>query len=220
MAGRITIIKDGIHPSVTGSIIEPVTLSYIDRKRIDSILGCELTDADVEMLCSGLELVLHLQHVNDDSPTSQDAKETLKAILREVDNDKVLMAYDGGNGPDSKTSELLVKQLYDMEVKSFDQVSAEQIRKAARAILAKPQTAKNGRPQEIWRPQFARFARNAWAKLGRADNKAYIDGASEEESPFLSFALVLSKAITPCDDAALKADAVIKILNPRKAIKR
>jgi hypothetical protein len=216
MAGRITF-KSGIDQSVIGSIVEPVTLSNTDRKRIENILSRELTDEDIAMLCSGLEFIYHLQHMNDDSPTSQDSKESLKAIDRETDEYEVLRAYDGGNGPDSQTSPMLLRQLHKMGFKSFDDVPAESIREAARAILANFPTAINGRPQEIWRPYFAQFATSAWAKLGRRD-KAYVDSASEQPSPFLGFAIALCASITRNGNSVLSADAVLKILKPRKAV--
>jgi hypothetical protein len=202
-----------------GAIVAPVTLSHVDRERIESILFRELTSEEVTMLCDALEFIFHIRHMNDDSPSSQDSKESLKAIVREADDYEVLRAYDGGNGPDSQTSPMLIGQLYKMGFKSFQAVPAESIREAATTILANFPTGINGRPQEIWRPRFALFARGAWAKLGRVDNKAYIDAVYGQPSAFLSFALVLVDAIAEPDSDAHSTDAVLKILNPRKAPK-
>ena len=203
MAGRITFRK-GPHDSVVGQLISSVEIPIAQLSIIEKKLGRELTASEIAALCDGLETTSALRGAIDNRSTSQNVKETLKAITKCVDPSEVSRAYADC---DDATQCEITRGLYHLGVRrDFFAVAPELIQQAAGARLAALSAGRSGRPQEPWRKFFADFAHGAWVGLGRADFTIWRSD-SGTTSPFLGFAVALVAAIEP-----LSVDAVQNIL--------
>ena len=92
MAGRITFRK-GPHESAVGQLIASVEIPRAQFSIIEKTLGRELTASEIAALCDGLETTSALRGAIDNRSTSQNVKETLKAITKCVDPSEVSRAY-------------------------------------------------------------------------------------------------------------------------------
>jgi len=207
MTGTITF-KKGKHPS-RGGWSAPVEIPKEYQNQMEKLLGKSLTQAQLEVLCSGLEMTLHFEKKDERNPTAQDVKETLSAIVRLRDSHEVTEAY---LLCDAATLCHLKHALHTM-MPVPDAPDAELIRRAAEMALGDIERGRDGRPREFWREYFAIFARRVWREFGRDDDRAWSD-LNGDLTDFTQFARLLLNVLH--HDKPKGPDAVIKIFGKQK----
>jgi hypothetical protein len=213
MAGKQTH-KNGKHSS-REIRVERTLAAFPDaeKERIEHIIGRVLTDGEVDMLLHRVNNTLTFQTYQGGLVSTRDAKATLLAMV-ELDDTELVNAF---NCCDARTSAALHLWLWnhgerDHLMNPNTSPKPECIRQAARnACSLLPQTS-GGRPEELWRPMFAKFVRETWGAVGRTDDRAWRN-SDGDYSPIVEFALALYDAISESNSStSIGASGVHRIL--------